>query len=68
MSEIMSGDDDKRLSEAQRRLDRMLKRIEPFVMRSKKVPTQEIGRWRQGIDLPEDSRDSYRAEYYGLQD
>lgn len=54
-----------RISEAQERCDRILKRIKPFLVPEEEVRPPEPGTWRRGIDLPDDSSERFRFEYYG---
>ena len=54
-----------RLLDAQERCDRILKRIKPFLAPEEKKRPSEPGTWRRGIDLPDDSNERFRFEYYG---
>ena len=62
MSDALGAD---RISEAQERCDRILKRIKPFLAPQEKKRPPEPGTWRRGIDLPDDSNERFRFEYYG---
>lgn len=54
-----------RISGAQERCDRILKRIKPFLAPEEEKRPPEPGTWRRGIDLPDDSSERFRFEYYG---
>lgn len=54
-----------KLTAARERYDRIRKRIEPFVVQPRAEPPAKIGTWRRGIDLPDDSNERYRFEFYG---
>lgn len=49
---------------AQERCDRILRRIEPFVSPKREEASVKVGRWRRGADLPDDSNERYRFEFY----
>lgn len=52
------------LETAQERCDRILRRIEPFVSPRRREAAVKVGRWRRGVDLPDDSNERYRFEFY----
>lgn len=54
-----------KLTAARKRYDRILERIEPFVVQPRSETPAKVGTWRRGIDLPDDSNERYRFEYYG---
>lgn len=54
-----------KLTAALDRYDRIRKRIEPFVVPPKSGTPVRVGRWRRGIDLPDDSKERYRVEFCG---
>ena len=54
-----------KLTGARKRYDRILERIKPFVVQPRAETPVKIGRWRRGVDLPDDSKERYRFEFYG---
>lgn len=54
-----------KLAAARKRYDRILERIEPFIVQPKAETPPKVGTWRRGIDLPDDSKERYRFEFYG---
>ena len=54
-----------KLTAARKRYDRILERIEPFVVQPRAEKPAKVGTWRRGIDLPDDSNERYRFEFYG---
>ena len=54
-----------RIPDAQERCDRILERIKPFLAPEEEQRPPEPGTWRRGIDLPDDSSERFRFEYYG---